>query len=73
MYLASDFKIFSTQSKYGDDFLHFKSVSVRQRNSCIFKLTIIYCKTNWWSYCDKYMAFTASCAHGTQIPRPYLM
>ena len=43
-----------TQSKYGDDTLHFKSVSVRQKNGCIFMFTVIYCKTNFWSYCQIY-------------------
>ena len=34
--------LFSTQSKYGDDFFHFKYVSVRQKKGYIFKFTIIY-------------------------------
>lgn len=53
-------------NKYGDDFLHFKFESVRQKNGGIFKFTFMYCKTNCSSYCHKYIGFPASCAHVTQ-------
>ena len=65
--------LISTQNKQCDDFLYLKSVPVQQKNGCILKFAIIYCKTNYWSYCHKYVDFPASCAHDTQISKTYPM
>ena len=50
-------------------FLHFKSMSAQQKNSCIVKFKIIYYKINCWSYCHKYIGFPVLCVHGTQISK----
>ena len=57
--------LFFTQSKYIDDLLHFKSVSVQKKKRLHFKVYSYMLQINCWSYCRKYMGSPTSCVHGT--------
>lgn len=54
---------FSTQSKYGDDLIYFKSVSVRQKNGRIFKFIFMYR--------NKYMYLQYIAIYMVLLPRIY--
>ena len=72
MYLASDLKIFCFLPKVNMVTIFFiLNLCPSDRVTVAFSSLQLYIAK--LTYCDKYMAFTASCAHGTQIPKPYLM